>query len=130
MKTERRTRQVPETYNVYVADDGTEFLSRRDCESYEYKQAVGKRDILWHAVTSIDEMPAIMWLLGEKEDFEWLKKTEWAHHAVIGNFTLPGWYLAEKHDGGDGGDWYTVDYAEDYVNQYQEILDDIKNYLI
>lgn len=130
MKIEKRTRQVPETYNVYIADDGTEFLSRRDCESYEYKQAVGKRDILWHAVESIDDMPAIMWLLKEKEDFEWLKKTEWVHNDVVGNFTLPGWYIAEKHDGGDCRDWYTVDYAEDYINNYQEILDYMKNYLI
>lgn len=130
MKTERRTRQVPETYNVYVADDGTEFLSRRDCESYEYKMAGGKRDILFHAVESIDDMPAIMWLIKDKEDFEYLKRVHWAYHDVVGNFTLPGWYIAEEHDGGDSRDWYTVDYAEDYVNHYQEILDYMKNYLV
>ena len=130
MKTEIRERQKPEKYNVYIADDGTEFLSRGDCESYEYKQAIGKRDILWHAVESIDEMPAIMWLLKEKEDFEWLKKTQWTHHDVIGNFTLPGWYIAEEHDGGDSRDWYTIEYAEDYVNHYQEILDYMKQYLV
>ena len=130
MKTERRTRQVPETYNVYVADDGTEFLSRRDCESYEFKIAQGKRDLLFHAVESIDENPAIMWLIKDKEDFEWLKTVQWTHCDVIGNFTLPGWYIAELHDGGDGRDWYTVDYVEDYINHYQEILDYMKNYLV
>lgn len=130
MKTERRTRQVPETYNVYVADDGTEFLSRRDCESYEYKMAGGKRDILFHAVESINDMPAMMWLIKDKEDFEYLKKVHWTHHDIEGNFTLPGWYIAEEHDGGDYRDWYTVEYAKDYVNHYQEILDDIKYYLI
>ena len=130
MKIERRTRQVPETYTVYIADDGTEFLSRRDCESYEYKFANGKRDILFHAVESINDTPAVMWLIKDKEDFEYLKKVHWTHHDVIGNFILPGWYIAEEHDGGDARDWYTVDYVEDYINHYQEILDYMKNYLV
>lgn len=129
MKTEIRERQKPEKYNVYIADDGTEFLSRRDCESYEYKMAGGKRDILFHAVESIDEMPAIMWLIKDKEDFEYLKRVQWTYCDVIGNYTLPGWYIAELHDDGDGRDWCTVDYAEDYINHYQEILDYMKNYL-
>lgn len=130
MKTERRTRQKPETYNVYIADDGTEFLSRRDCESYEYKLALGKKDIPFHAVESINEMPAVMWLIKDEEDFDWLKKVQWTHGDVTGKFSLPGWYIAEWHDGGDDRDWYTVEYAEDYINHYQEILDYMKNYLI
>jgi len=130
MKTERRTRQVSESYTVYVADDGKEFLSRRDCETYEYRMLGGKRDIPFHFVESIDDMPATLWLIKDKEDFEYLKKAHWTYCDVIGNFTLPGWYIAELHDGGDSRDWYTVEYAQDYVNHYQAILDDIKNYLI
>lgn len=130
MNIERRTRQVPESYNVYVADDGTEFLSRRDCETYEYRMIGGKRDIPFHLVESIDDMPAVMWLIKDKEDFEYLKKVHWTYHDVVGNFTLPGWYIAEEHDGGDSRDWYAIEYAKDYVNHYQAILDYIKNYLI
>ena len=130
MRTEIRIRQKPETYSVYIADDGREFLSRRDCESYEYKMAGDKRDIPFHAVESIDDTPAIMWLIKDEEDFEYLKRVHWAYHDVIGKFTLPGWYIAEEHDGGDGRDRYTVEYAEDYINHYQEILDYMKQYLV
>lgn len=33
-------KQVMQTVNVYVADDGTEFYNERDCKNYEYDQAV------------------------------------------------------------------------------------------
>lgn len=38
MKVDKK--QVMQTVNVYIADDGTEFNNERDCKNYEYDQAV------------------------------------------------------------------------------------------
>ena len=125
-------REIPTVQKeyVYIADDGTEFNYRSDCETYEYKLSCGKRDIPCHTVESIEEEPTSIYLIKDQDDFDWLKKVEWAHCDVEGKFSLPGWYVADFHNGGDGRDWYIVEYMEDYVNRYQKILDDMKNYLV
>lgn len=38
MKVDKK--QVMQTVNVYIADDGKEFTSARECKEYEYEQAV------------------------------------------------------------------------------------------
>ena len=45
MKVDKR--QVIQTVNVYIADDGTEFAKAEDCKAYEYEQAVHNANILF-----------------------------------------------------------------------------------
>lgn len=45
MKVDKR--QVMQTVDVYIADDGTEFDNVRDCKDYEYNQAVINATILF-----------------------------------------------------------------------------------
>lgn len=35
MKIENRTRTITQNYSVYVAEDGTEFNTKKECEAYE-----------------------------------------------------------------------------------------------
>lgn len=49
MRTETRTRMVPERYNVFIADDGMEFTYRDDCEKYEEsKKKIEVEGIVWY----------------------------------------------------------------------------------
>ena len=126
MKTEVRERQKTEHYNVYIADDGTEFTSQRTCEDYEYEQERNKRHIQWYACESIaEEMPAKLWYIRSDEEFEWLKKTEWAHTYVDGEFSEEGWYIAIFHDGGDWRDEYEVYRLDNYIDYYQQKIQEI-----
>ena len=45
MKVDKR--QVMQTVNVYIADDGTEFDDERSCKEYEYDQAVNDAKLLF-----------------------------------------------------------------------------------
>lgn len=126
MKTETRERQKTECYNVYIADDGTEFTSQRACEDYEYKQERDKRNIQWYACESIaEEMPAKLWYIRSDEEFEWLKKTEWAHTYVDGEFSKEGWYIAIFRDGGDWRDEHEVYRLDNYIDYYQQKIQEI-----
>lgn len=49
MRTETRTRMMPQHYNVYIADDGTEFSSPIECENYEEGQKkIEVEGIVWY----------------------------------------------------------------------------------
>jgi hypothetical protein len=49
MRTETRTRMMPQHYNVYIADDGTEFSSSIECENYEEGQKkIVVEGVIWY----------------------------------------------------------------------------------
>lgn len=49
MRTETRTRMMPQHYNVYIADDGTEFSSSFECENYEEGQKkIVVEGVIWY----------------------------------------------------------------------------------
>lgn len=49
MRIETRTKIVPQQYNVFIADDGTEFAFRDDCEKYEEsKKKIEVEGIVWY----------------------------------------------------------------------------------
>jgi hypothetical protein len=49
MRTEVRTRMMPQHYNVYIADDGTEFSSSFECENYEEGQKkIVVEGVIWY----------------------------------------------------------------------------------
>lgn len=126
MKKEVREILTTEHKTYYIADDGTEFTSQRACEDYEYKQERDKRNIQWYACESIaEEMPAKLWYIRSDEEFEWLKKTEWAHTYVDGEFSKEGWYIAIFHDGGDWRDTHEVYRLDNYIDYYQQKIQEI-----
>lgn len=49
MRTKVRSRIVRQQYNVYIADDGTEFSSSTECEKYEKgKKKIEVEGICWY----------------------------------------------------------------------------------
>lgn len=87
MKKEIREILTTEHKTYYIADDGTEFISLRACEDYEYKQERDKRHIQWYACESIaEEMPAKLWYIRSDEEFEWLKKLSGRIPMQMANF--------------------------------------------
>ena len=49
MRIETRTRMMPQHYNVYIADDGTEFSSSFECENYEEGQKkIEVEGVIWY----------------------------------------------------------------------------------
>lgn len=127
MRTEMRTRQKPEYYNVYIADDGTEFTSRQECVSYEFQLEKDKRKLPYCSGEDMEGNYAALWYIKSEEEFEWLKKTEWAHCEVNDQFEIEGWYIAMFHDGGDYIDWYDVELLDDYIKWYQDQIDKLKH---
>lgn len=127
MKTETRTRQKPEYYNVYIADDGTEFTSRQECVSYEFQLEKDKRKLPYCSGEDIEGYYADLWYIKSEEEFEWLKKTKWAHCEVNDKFDKEGWYIAMFHNGGDHMDWYDVALLDDYIKWYQNQIDKLKH---
>lgn len=126
MKKEIREILTTEHKTYYIADDGTEFTNQRACEDYEYEQERNKRHIQWYACESIaEEMPAKLWYIRSDEEFEWLKKTEWAHTYVDGEFSKEGWYIAIFRDGGDSRDEHEVYFLYDYIHYYKQKIQEI-----
>jgi hypothetical protein len=124
----KEIREVPtvEKRVYYIADDGTEFKTQHACEDYEYKQERDKRKIQWYACESIaDERPAKLWYIQSDEEFEWLKKTEWAHTYVDGKFSKEGWYIAIFHDNCDYRDEHEVYRLDEYIQYYQKKIQEI-----
>lgn len=126
MRTEIREIPAIQKKYVYIADDGTEFTSQRACEKYEYEQERNKRHIQWYACESIaEEKPAKLWYIRSDEEFEWLKKTEWAHTYVDGEFSKEDWYIAIFCNGGDYRDEYEVYRLDNYIDYYQQKIQEI-----
>ena len=126
MKKEIREILTTEHKTYYIADDGTEFNTQRACEDYEYKQERDKRQIQWRACESIaEELPAKLWYIRSEEEFKWLEKTEWAHTYVVGEFSKEGWYIAIFRDGGDYRDEHEVYRLDNYINDYQQKIQEI-----
>ena len=126
MRKEIREILTTEHKTYYIADDGTEFTSQCACEDYEYKQERDKRNIQWYACESIaEDEPAKIWYIRSNEEFEWLKKTEWAHTYVDGEFSNEGWYIAIFHNGGDWRDEHEVYRLDEYINYYQKKIQEI-----
>lgn len=49
MRTETRTRMMPQYYNVYIADDGTEFSSLTECKNYEEREKkIEIKGVVWY----------------------------------------------------------------------------------
>lgn len=126
MRKEVTTIPTTKVVTFYIADDGTEFTSQRACEDYEYKQERDKRNIQWRACESIaEEMPAKLWYIRSEEEFKWLEKTEWVHTYVDGEFSKEGWYIAILRDGGDSRDEHEVYRLDNYIDYYQQKIQEI-----
>ena len=126
MRKQVTTIPTTKIVTLYIADDGTEFTTQRACEDYEYEQERNKRNIQWYACESIaEEMPAKLWYIHSEEEFNWLKKTEWAHTYVDGKFSKEGWYISIFHDGGDSRDEHEVYLLDNYIDYYQQKIQEI-----
>ena len=127
MKIESRL--IPRYESFYIADDGTEFTNRRECEDYEAKQMIADRGIPCKITSAVEDgRLAKLWYIRDKEDFDWLRKKEWIHADIYGHkgFTEPGWYISIWYDGGDGRDYYEVYPVDEYLHDYEKQIQEIR----
>ena len=126
MKVIKREKPSVTTEYVYVADDGTEFSERSECESYEFKQEVNKRNIPHKKATDLEGYGCILWYIKSQEEFDWLIKTAWLHTKVYGKFSGSGWYLAAFRDGGDYWDSTDVSRLDKYIESYEKDIAELR----
>lgn len=130
MKTITKAVTVLQYKPFYVADDGTEFMRRSDCEFYEAQQVEKNRKILNKDTRTVDtERPAKLWYIRNKEDFDWLRKKKWIHADIRGHkgFIGPGWYISIWNDGGDSIDYYEVYHVDEYLHDYEKQIQEIRH---
>jgi hypothetical protein len=127
MRAEVREILTTEHKTYYIADDGTEFTSPRACEQYEFEQEKNKHKLKWYPCTALEDIPAKLWYIHSEEEFKWLKKTEWVHSYVNGEFTEEGWYIVPRYDGGDYRDEYDVLFLDAYIRDYERRIQKLKD---
>ena len=127
MKTIIKHEPVMAEVTYYLADDGTQFMKRNDCEEYEYKQELNKREIPFKEISDVEGYSATVWYLNSSSDYTWLCKTQGLHKDVDGLYTKPGWYIVHVLGGGDYRDTVYIEFLEDYLNDYQEAIYEIKH---
>jgi len=123
-------REVPtvEKQMYYIADDGTEFRSQRECADYEFQQEVNKRQLEWKSCQELRYgLPSKLWYIKSKDEFIWLSKTEWCHASIDGYYKKEGWYIAIRHDGGDYYDEVEVIPFDEYIAEFEKDLNELKN---
>lgn len=128
---EIKTREIPATklINIYIADDGTEFKTRWECEKYEKEKFLKSHKVIDTAITGLrdfeDEHPAIIYNIENHQDWLSLAELVWYDHQDPKTYPGPGKYIVIQYDGGDYPDDYYVHKVEDYVN---ELLKDAIKY--
>lgn len=126
MIIDTRKKTSVETYFVYVAKDGTEFLDSRQCEKYENELAIKERNIRCKKAENLNGHGGVLWYLKSQEDFDCLKKTAWLHTKTEGQFSKPGWYISSFISSYDDWDSTEVEYLKDYLDEYEKRIAELR----
>lgn len=137
MRTETRTRMMPQHYNVYIADDGTEFSSSFECENYEEGQKkIVVEGVIWYdrngnvlplTLASWEEVAAIhyenddadydLYSILEASDYE-MSANDQAKFSALGNSPMrPGEPYLILYDG-ENEVWEDVADKYDYIKKW------------
>lgn len=127
MKIDKREKTSVETYHVYVANDGTEFSNRQDCEDYECQQEIKQRQIQYKETADIDGYKCVLWYIKSQEEFDWLYSNVWYHTMVKGTFSEPGWYIAKLEISYNDWDETYVYFFNDYIKEYEDEIARLKH---
>ena len=136
MKEIIKTYTIPvqeRTETVYVAFDGKEFSTKRECENYELFEKM-KNNFVYKTAIPFCEFynsnVGTLFYFRNEEDYNFLleskgiKKNYECAYFLTSNFNVfgPGWYLYYYEDGGDWVDSY-------YILNYQHYLEKLKKEL-
>ena len=129
MREESREIQVIQPKTFYIADDGTEFKTEKECRAYELHTMKEKPRVLTTAIENVksfyDEYPSTIYHIVSIDDWKILKEYIWGKSIDFGEYVGPGDYIAIENDTGD----YWPSYSVHEINSYcSDILADAKYY--
>ena len=116
------------TKKVYVADDGTEFDTKKGCEFYETNYKTKQHPAIKTRIEGLntwdDEYQATLYYISCDEDYEFIRnKWLYSSHTISDYYTYgPGWYLFYSIDGGDGPDFHYWHNLEQYMKDATDAL--------
>lgn len=136
MRREIRTKVIPErtvTNEIFIANDGTEFYTEKDCLSHERNCEIQAHPVFKTCVTgccTFDEYYGIiLYHLGNDEDHEFLLSTftdrQKIHFADEYEKFGPGWYMYYS----ESGDYiYEINYLKNFQHYLEETKDDFNKW--
>ena len=125
MKIKTEVINVPKTITTYVAEDGTEFHNRTECELYEKKMPLEGNKVIDTAIDELNdfytEEPMILYNIENEDDWNLLVEHVWLYHQTEKEYPGPGKYLAIQTSCGD----YPDEFA---IHEYDSYMYDIRHY--
>lgn len=127
-----RVKKIPEhevTERWYIASDGREFLSEKQCKKWEKWLSLQEEYVFKTCVTDVhtrDDEAAILYHIRDAVDYQILmssftesQKVQLSHDRQWENYG-PGWYMYFTVDGGDGPDLYYLWNWNNYLKETEE----------
>lgn len=121
MKTITREKQIVEKYEVFVADDGTEFKDKAECEKYE-ESAVGVLNAKYRPLLVGSTTECGIYETGNEDDKVELVKVASDEDAdiIMQMFFLCNAYYRNKFHEGDKAAVTKVEEVKRYINAAKE----------
>ena len=132
MTVDNRVRKIPAqtiTETWYIASDGREFRSEKQCNDWEKWLKLQEEYVFKTCVKDVwtrDDEAALLYHIRNQEDYELLmsnfKDSQRAQINADGEWTKygPGWYMYFTIDGGDGPDLYYLWNWNNYLKETEE----------
>lgn len=132
MTVDTRVRKIPAqtlTETWYIASDGREFRSEKQCQEWEQWLKLQEHPVFKTCITGVrtrDDEPAVLYNIRNEEDYQVLMSSfrESQRHQIEtdnhwGKYG-PGWYMYFYCDGGDGPDLYYMWNWNSYLQETEE----------
>lgn len=131
MRTETRTTMVPNSEKVYIADDGTEFMSYRDCIDYEIdayrKQVEESKDVI-ECEKLLHCKPFDNEDYSTENTYRWFKPLN-ENGIELLNKAFPAEWETNDLSNCDIGEWHCVGYDPDEHECYWYALSESQAYV-
>ena len=112
---------------VYVTEDGEEFDSQYEAQQHEDNLlAYRKIPYVYGGFINSLDCGVDCYYIESKDDLEYLKAKEWRRNATCA-YAGPGWYLAQRFDGGDYDDYYHIIKLDKYIEMLEADLKQLKD---
>ena len=131
MRVERKEIQKTVMEKVYIASDGKEFYSRRECQYYEQKLGYKGIKVCETAVDDLNdfdgEHEGVLYNIENENDWKVLVERVWFDNQIPEKYPGPGHYLAFYCDGGDSDGHYVIENAEEYLSTLRHNLNEYES---
>lgn len=126
------TSQVEQPY--YIAEDGTEFPNRWECEKYEREKLLNNYEVIRTAITGLrnfeGDAEATLYNIKDEKDWHALTKLVWFDRQDPKDYPGPGKYIVFRYDGGDYDDSFYVHKAFEYLDNLVKDVIEYKNEIL